>query len=489
MPFHLEAACFGFAKNKMLHPLIIQGGMGAGVSSWRLARAVSQSGQLGVVSGTALDVILARRLQEGDLTGECRSAFAQFPIPGVADRVLNQYYIDGGKPPGKPFRSIPLPSIQPGAASIELTILANFTEVFLAKKDHQGVVGINYLHKIQLPTLPSLFGAMLAGVDYVLMGAGIPMAIPGILDQLAQGEPVRLKIDVEAASQDQEFYSEFDPRPYLIKSHELKRPFFLPIVSSTVLALTLARKASGRVDGFVVEGDSAGGHNAPPRGLKQLSDRGEPIYGPRDAPDLEKIRSLGLPFWMAGSYATPARLAHALKAGAAGVQVGTAFAFCEESGIDPTLKLAVLQAISEGKLDIFTDPLASPTGFPFKVARLAGTVSDPAIYAARERVCDLGYLRQTYRKPDGTPGYRCPAEPENHYVAKGGALADTVGRKCVCNGLLSTIGLGQVLAGDNVEPAMITAGNDAVALGRLFSSGQTTYTASDVIAYLLQKTN
>ena len=35
-------------------PLIIQGGMGAGVSNWRLARAVSEQGQLGVVSGIAL---------------------------------------------------------------------------------------------------------------------------------------------------------------------------------------------------------------------------------------------------------------------------------------------------------------------------------------------------------------------------------------------------------------------------------------------------
>ena len=39
--------------------------MGAGVSDWRLARAVSQTGQLGVVSGTALAAILARRLQIG----------------------------------------------------------------------------------------------------------------------------------------------------------------------------------------------------------------------------------------------------------------------------------------------------------------------------------------------------------------------------------------------------------------------------------------
>jgi NAD(P)H-dependent flavin oxidoreductase YrpB (nitropropane dioxygenase family) len=136
-------------------------------------------------------------------------------------------------------------------------------------------------------------------------------------------------------------------------------------------------------------------------------------------------------------------------------------------------------------LDIFTDPLASPTGFPFKVARLTGTISEPAVYAARERVCDLGYLRQTYRKADGTLGYRCPAEPENQYVSKGGALEDTIGRKCVCNGLLSTISLGQVVDEGEIEPALITAGNDVSGLGRLFSAERTSYRATDVIAYLL----
>ena len=68
-------------------PLIIQGGMGAGVSSWQLAHAVSQAGQLGVVSGTALDVIMARRLQLGDLGGDVRRALLQFPVPGVAQPV------------------------------------------------------------------------------------------------------------------------------------------------------------------------------------------------------------------------------------------------------------------------------------------------------------------------------------------------------------------------------------------------------------------
>ena len=47
-------------------PVIIQGGMGVAVSSWHLAREVSRAGHLGVVSGTALDAVLARTLQDGD---------------------------------------------------------------------------------------------------------------------------------------------------------------------------------------------------------------------------------------------------------------------------------------------------------------------------------------------------------------------------------------------------------------------------------------
>lgn len=470
----------------MTQPRIIQGGMGAGVSNWRLARSVSQLGQLGVVSGTALDVILARRLQLGDPDGDMRRAIARFPISGVAQRVLDHYFIPGGKPAAQPFKPIPLPAQNPGRALVELTVLANFVEVFLAKEGHSGHVGINYLEKIQLPTLPSLFGAMLAGVDYVLVGAGIPMAVPGILDQLARGEAVRLRLDVEAAASEEEFFSTFDPAAFCgTTPPALKRPSFLAIISSNVLALALARKASGRVDGFVVEGPTAGGHNAPPRGSAERNERGEPVYGPRDAPDLEKIRSLGLPFWLAGSQATPARLTTALQAGAAGIQVGTAFAFCEESGIATDWKEQVLRSSREGKLDVFTDPLASPTGFPLKIVRLEDSISEPEIYAMRKRVCDLGYLRQSYRKSDGTLGYRCAGEPEDDYVSKGGNRADTLGRKCVCNGLLSTIGIGQTRADAGLEPALVTAGDDVRNLSRFLPIGQNTYSAADVVLYLL----
>lgn len=468
----------------MKHPIIIQGGMGVAVSSWRLARAVAQLGELGVISGTALAMILARRLQAGDPAGEMRRALAHFPIRSVAERVIADHYVPGGKAPGVPFALTPMPTLQPGPALVELTVAANFAEVFLAKEGHAGAVGINLLEKIQLPTLPSLFGAMLAGVDYVLMGAGIPRSIPGSLDRFAAGEPAEQRIDVAEAASGEEFFTRFDPQAFCGgPPPQLRRPQFLAIVSSATLALTLAKKSTGRVDGFVIEGDVAGGHNAPPRGPMQLSAAGEPVYGPRDVPDLAKFRELGLPFWLAGSYARPERIAEALSLGAAGVQVGTVFAFCEESGIEPALKRQAIQASRAGTARVFTDPVASPTGFPFKVAALPGTIAEADVYAARERICDLGYLRQPYRKADGSVGYRCASEPVDDYVRKGGNAADTEGRICLCNGLAATVGLGQSRA-DGPEPALVTAGNEVADLARIVPPGAESYCAADVVRYL-----
>ncbi len=462
--------------------------MGAGVSDWRLARAVSQTGQLGVVSGTALACILTRRLQIGDPDGAMRRALEKFPVPGIAAKVLADYFIPGGKAADASFKNIPLPTMNPSPDFVALTVLANFTEVFLAKEGHDGLVGINFLEKIQFPTLPSIFGAMLAGVNYVLMGAGIPRSIPGVLDKLANGEAVELKIDVEGALPGEEFHTTFDPVAFCGgKMPMLKRPFFIGIVASATLAITLARKSNGTVNGFVVEGETAGGHNAPPRGAMQLSATGEPLYGPRDVPDLEKIRELGLPFWLAGSYGRHEKLAEARQLGAAGIQVGTAFAFCEESGIRSELKQQVIQLSREGKARVFTDPLVSPTGFPFKIVQLAGTASDTEANLRRARLCDLGYLRHAYRKADGTVGYRCPAEPAEDYVRKGGTACETEGRQCVCNGLTATIGLAQIRPGGEVDLPLITAGNDVAHIASFLRPGHNSYSAADVVGRLLGK--
>ena len=97
----------------------------------------------------------------------------------------------------------------------------------------------------------------------------------------------------------------FDPAEFMeFPMEPLRRPMCVPIIASNTLATTLVRKANGRVDGFIIEGPTAGGHNAPPRGKMVLNEAGEPVYGERDVVDLAKIRELGLPFWLAGGFVT-----------------------------------------------------------------------------------------------------------------------------------------------------------------------------------------
>lgn len=258
----------------------------------------------------------------------------------------------------------------------------------------------------------------------------------------------------------------FDPQEFCGgQAPRLERPQFLAIVSSETLAITPAKKSNGAVDGFIVESGLAGGHNAPPRGTRELDARGQPVYGPRDVVDFEKIRELGRPFWLAG------------------IQVGTDFAFFDESGIAPQWTREVRRSSRAGDAQVFTDPAASPTGFPFKIAEVPGTLLQREICQARGRFCDLGYLRQLYRKSDGSVGYRCSGEPVDDYVRKGGNLADRVGRKCLCNGLLATVGLGQSRA-DGDEPALVTAGDELTDLGRLLGPDDDAFSAADVIRYL-----
>jgi nitronate monooxygenase len=466
------------------YPQIIQGGMGAGVSNWRLANAVSAAGQLGVVSGTALDMILVRRLQDGDPGDHMRRALDAFPFPKIAAEIWNRFFIGGGKGSGASYVNLPLHTKDAPHERQALIIAANFVEVFLARAGHGNPVGINYLEKIQMPHLASIYGAMLAGVDYILMGAGIPLKIPGVLDAFVNHQEATYPLYVIGKTD--ETLMRFDPRAYMKADlPPLKRPQFLAIISSNTLATTLVRKANGTVNGFIVETDIAGGHNAPPRGKLQLNDRGEPVYGERDHVDYAKLGELGLPFWLAGGYGRPGKLAEAQALGAAGVQVGTAFAYCIESGLREDYRRALLAKVAQGTAEVFTDPLASPTGFPFKVAQLEGTMSEQAMYEARQRGCDLGYLRQAYSMEDGEIGYRCAAEPPAVYAAKGGKVEDTEHRKCVCNGLMANIGLGQTRRDGYVEPGIVTSGNDLVELAPFMAAGGTDYAAADVISVLL----
>ncbi|WP_291377641.1 nitronate monooxygenase [Demequina sp.] len=463
--------------------------MGAAVSSWRLASQVAQAGQLGVVSGIGLDMVLARRLQDGDKGGHMRRALAAFPVPEIAERALEEYFLPDGRDEAQPYAAVPKLVIEQSREAQELAVLGNFVEVWLAKEGHDGLVGVNYLEKVQMATPTAAYGAMLAGVDYVLMGAGLPREIPHLLDQLAGHATVAFPVDVVGAERGS-YSVTLDPVDLLGTAlPPLKRPHFLAIVSAHVLAEYLARDDAIRPDGFVIEGPLAGGHNAPPRGKAVLDDAGEPQFGPRDYADLAKVAAIGMPFWLAGTYGTPEGLVAAKEAGAVGVQVGTLFALSNDANFEPSIRKELVSHVADGTLRVTTDLRASPTGFPFKVAELEGSLSEPEVVEARPRLCDLGFLGVPFVKPNGKVDNRCAAEPERPFARKGGKPEDAAGRLCLCNALMANVGLGQTRATGYVEKPLITLGADLEGPRRLAERHPGGWTAREALEWLLAPTD
>ncbi len=503
---------------------LIQGGMGVYVSNFRLASAVAAARPgltAGTVSGTALDVVHVRLLQLGDPGGHIQSALqafdAQFQVE-IGARIIQEYFIEGGKQPGERYKlgprqrfytpdrsqALPVPGDNPtpidltvDESLIEILIATGYAEVWLAKRGHNGRILINFLHKVQLPLIYALYGAMLAGVDGIVVGAGNPDGLPRDVSNLAVHQPVSTEVPLLYRESGETFLVTFDPSSIAggrLAQKPLQRPAFLAIVSSEGLAAALANSPSGPPDGFIIEHHTAGGHNAPPLGPLQKDALEQPIYGQEDEPDFEVIRQQSLPFWLAGGYGSPSGLAKAQQVGAAGVQVGTIFALTQESGLAPEHKMAVLSALRTGTTDadLVRTTLFSPTGYPFKVAQLAGTLSEETVYQNRTRVCDLGFLQQRgFDKPapDGARQVfqRCPAAPLEDFKRKRGLPFNAADKRCLCNGLLSAVGLGQIHPSRGEEPAIVTLGNDLSGVRRLSRCGQTLYWAEDVVRDLLEE--
>ena len=503
---------------------LIQGGMGVYVSNWRLARAVAmeQPGTTaGTVSGTALDIVYVRLLQLGDPGGHVRRALAAFDaLFGVAigQKIINHFFIDGGKAPAARFKNAPkhmvrlpngsdiLPAAQTPAPvalnmepeTVELLIASGFAEVWLARQGHSGRIFINFLHKVELPLIYTMYGAMLAGVDGIIVGAGNPDGLPAVCSRLAQHAPVTSELSVLYRESGETFQLTFDPRQVAdgkLAHQPLPRPAFLAIVSLENLVEALAHSQTEAPDGFIIEHHTAGGHNAGPQGPLKKDEKGQPIYGPEDEPDLQAIRQVGLPFWLAGGYGSREKLAQALAVGATGVQVGSVFALSEESGLKSAYRSAILSELKQETDDshLVLTTLFSPTGFPFKVVQLDDTLADQAVYANRLRGCDIGLLQQRgLSKPaaDGTRRLfqRCPAAPLDDFVSKRGLPLNTTDRRCLCNGLLASVGLGQ--AGlqngeQKEEPAIVTLGNHLDGIRRLSRNGQSPYWVHDVVTDIL----
>ncbi len=504
---------------------LIQGGMGVYVSNWRLARAVAMQrpGETaGTVSGTALDVVYVRLLQLGDPGGHARRALNAFDETfsvTIGGDICDRYFIEGGKAPGDRFRSAPMQVVRahdgrtsfpiPAAGgttvpfklddnTIALLIATGFAEVWLAKEGHTGNIFINFLNKIELPLIYVLYGAMLAGVDGVIVGAGNPEGLPLLCKQLAQHEAVANEISMLYRESGEAFTIDFNPRQIAggkLAARPLAAPAFLAIVSLERLVKVLAESDSAPPDGFIIEHHTAGGHNANPVGPMVKDTLGQPIYGAGDEADLAAIRAVGIPFWLAGGYGSGPKLQEALAAGACGVQCGTAFALAEESGMKPEYRAAILASLKEGitDADLVRTTTFSPTGFSFKVVQIAGTLADDEVYAERQRICDIGILQQRgFNKADAsgerTLFQRCPAGPTTAFIKNRGLERNTAERRCLCNGLLSCVGLGQVkeIRGELVEePAVVTLGNHLEGVRRLSRQGQVPYHVEDVVNDIL----
>ncbi|GMV06524.1 MAG: hypothetical protein AMXMBFR53_28000 [Gemmatimonadota bacterium] len=464
---------------------ILVGGMGVDISSVGLVSTVARhaSGRLsGSLSATGLTDVYARLLQLGDVDGAVRRAFDAFTekVPALADdveRLYRRYLVPGGAALGEQLKGFSLAGPTPPRDVQIFTVLATFSHVWrtkLAAPDRP--VGINFLRKIERVLLYGLYGAMLAGVDWVVMGAGDPGEIPAILDDLARSRAAELRIQVATVPRG-EHRIRFDPRELV--GPDLPpppRPAFLAIVSSHLQAQALAGNPVTRPDGFVVEGPVAGGHNAPPRN-RVKDDQGNYVYGPEDEADLDVVAAVGLPFWVAGGRGRPSDPTASPRGGMRR-QVGTLFALCSESGMEPELRRSVLRLVWQRQLDVVASAHASPSGFPFRVARVPGTMGDPATYAARPRVCDLGYLRG-WRPRDGRIVGLCPADDPHLFKTMGGAAWRTEGSVCLCNSLMATCGLGR-----RGEPALVTLGDTAPVRDLQTRLRRLEYSADEAVAYL-----
>jgi len=318
-------------KGRSIPLPIIQGGMGVGVSLYPLASAVAVSGGLGVLSSACLDRLVSKR------NGKKTSTYD-----------------------------------------------AVYEEVSLAKAAG-GFAGINIMVALQRDYEASVRGAIDAGADAIISGAGLPLSLP-----------------------------------------QIQKPgdtALIPIVSS-VRALDLIcrrwERQGQRPDAVVLEGPLAGGH---------LGFRADQVDLPENTleallpPVKDSARAHGdIPVIVAGGIYTHEDIRRFLALGADGVQMGTRFLATEESSATPTYKQAVLDA---GQDDIFVanDP-GSPCGLPFRVLTKSPMYVS-ALARRRPPKCDKGYVLLKDEKGKFT---RCLAKESNEH------------HFCICNGLLSSAG-------------------------------------------------
>ncbi|MHB1329145.1 MAG: hypothetical protein ACYC2K_13190 [Gemmatimonadales bacterium] len=290
-------------------PPIIQGPDGA--AGWRLARAVSLNGQLGVVCGNHVEAFLIRHLQRGDAGGQVRRLMATFPFHEIATSVQERCFArrtaatsDQGV--------MALCRRAAGTEAAGLAALAAFVEVRLAKEGHDNPIGISLSVRAGIPNLAVLYGAILAGADAVLIQGPVPRGLPGALDRLAQHQPVSVKLQTRGPVIGPDHVG-FDPRQLgAVPSIPGRRPKFIAIVRADAVASLIE---STPLDGVVVECGVPNGHRP-----------GAAATGCQ----LQTLTERGLPYWVEPGSSEGCH-SDSCANRSAGVYLRTLFAWCEEA--------------------------------------------------------------------------------------------------------------------------------------------------------------
>jgi nitronate monooxygenase len=273
---------------------IVQGGMGVGVSAHRLAGSVAALGAVGTISSVDL------RQHHPDLmarTGHLRGAAGKQAID---------------------------------AANLEA--LAREIRAARVSADGHGLLAVNVMRAVA-EYAPSVTGALEAGIDAVVVGAGLPLDLP----DLARDHP---------------------------------KVALIPILSDArgvALVLKKWERKQRAPDAIVIEHPRwAGGH----LGAAKVADLADPRFDFETVipATLALLRGAGLerevPLIAAGGIRTFEDIARLQALGAAAVQLGTAFVATEECDAHPMFKRVLAEARDEDLVE-FT----SVAGLPARAVR------------------------------------------------------------------------------------------------------------------------
>jgi nitronate monooxygenase len=348
-------------KGKKIKLPIIQGGMGIGVSLAPLASAVAKEGGVGIISSAALDRLISKR--KGKKVNSYEAAYEEVSLSKVAG----------------------------------------------------GFSGINIMVALVRDFEDSVRGALDAGADFIISGAGLPLNLPAIQNP--------------------------------------KDTALIPIVSSARALEIICKKWERfpyRPDAVVLEGPLAGGHlGFKFEHIELESNKLENLL----PPVLDVAQKNGnIPVIVAGGIYTHADIVRFLEMGASGVQMGTRFLATEESSATEAYKQAVVDCKEKDILVV--DPKekengpGSPCGLPFRIIRQS-PMYQSAIRKLRKPKCNKGYVLLKDAEGKFT---HCMAKEGNENAF------------CICNGLLSSAGYNP-----DKEESLYTVGTNAPLVDKILS--------------------